>query len=300
MIIDSHMHLAKTEGFGAATYASYGMSFPKETTDLDFLVSRMKSIGIEKAVAMGQAMERIFDTSFGEEYVLEGHRRFPDFFIPFCSVEALDKGDRFNKKSLDHLEKSVLEEGCRGVLLAPPFGHYHSNVNAAYPFYEFAQRHDVVVQFHHSAQIGKAILAPIKYTRMEDLNDLVLDFPEMKIVIEHLGYPWTEPLLTLMATDKNLYTDLAMCYDRRMWTTWNLILAKEYGVLDRVMFASDFVACNFDLFTDDPAKDISKWIHFVQKDLNEICKGSGWPTFTEDEIDGIMFRNAARLYCVEA
>jgi predicted TIM-barrel fold metal-dependent hydrolase len=298
VIIDSHMHLAKSEGFGAEAYAKYGMSFPKETTDIDYLVGRMKSIGIGKAVAMGQAMNRIFDTSFGEDWVLEGHRKHPDFFIPFCSVEAIDKGDRYNKPALEYLKKAVLEKGCKGVLLAPPFGHYHSNVNAAYPFYEFADEQGIVVQFHHSAQIGKAILAPTKYTTMFDLNDLVLDFPNMKIVIEHLGYPWSEHLFTLMATDENLWTDLAMCYDRRMWTTWNLILAKEYGVLHRIMFASDFVACNFDLFTDDPAKDIGKWIDFVRKDLNEICRGSGWPLFTEAEIDGLLYKNAAKLYRV--
>ncbi len=298
MIIDSHMHLAKSEGFSEKTYGHYGMSYPKETTDIDFLVERMKSIGIVKAVAMGQAMERIFDTSFGEDWVIEGYKKHPEFFIPFCSVEAIDKGDRFNRKSYEYLQKAILENGCRGVLLAPPFGHYHSNAAQAYPFYEFALEHNVVVQFHHSAQIGKAILAPTKYTTMFDLNDLVLDFPDMKIVIEHLGYPWTEHLLTLMATDENLYTDLAMCYDRKYWTTWNLLMAKEYGVLSRVMFASDFVATNFDYFKEDPAADISKWIDFMMKELNQICTKSGWPLFTEDEIDGIMFKNAARLYQV--
>lgn len=296
MIIDSHMHLAKSEGFSAETYGKYGMSFPEETTDIDFLVDRMKSIGIEKAVAMGQAMNRIFDTSFGEDWVLEGYQKHPDFFIPFCSVEAIDKGGRFNREMYEYFKRTVLENEIQGVLLAPPFGHYHSNDPATYPFYEFAQDHDIVVQFHHSAQIGKAILAPTKYTKLFDLNDLVIDFPDMKIVIEHLGYPWSEHLFTLMATDENLYTDLAMLYDRKMWTTWNLIIAKEYGVIDRIMFASDFVACNFDLFTEDPAKDIKKWIDFVQKDLNEICQKSGWPLFTKEEIDGIMFRNAARLY----
>ncbi len=296
MIIDAHMHLAKSENFSEKTYGYFDMTYPDETTDIDFLVSRMKSIGINKAVAMGQSMERIFDTSFGEEWVQEGFAKHPDFFIPFCSVEALDKIGRFNKKAFEYLKDAVENNNCKGVLFAPPFGHYHSNDKAAYPFYEYADEKNIIVQFHHSAQIGKPILAPTKYTTMFDLNDVIIDFPDLKINIEHLGYPWTEHMITLMATSENLYTDMAMCYDRKISTAWNLILAKEYGVIDKVMFASDFVARNFDMFTDDPAVDIGRWIDYVRNDLNEICKNSGWTLFTEDEIDGMLFKNAARLY----
>lgn len=299
MVIDAHMHLATKEGFSAETYGKYEMSYPEETTDIDYLVERLKKAGICKAVAMGQAMTRIFDTSFGEEYVLECYKKYPDFFIPFCSVEAVDKSGRFNKKDYEYLKKAVLENGCKGVLLAPPFSHYHSNVNAAYPFYEFADENDIVVQFHHSAQIGKSLLAPAEYTSLYDLNDIVLDFPNLRINVEHLGYPWTEQLLTQMATDKNLYTDLAMCYDRKISTVWNLILAKEYGVLGQVMFATDFVACNFDCFGEDPETDVSRWIDFVSTEMNEICKNCGWTLFTEDEIEGILYKNAARLHKIK-
>lgn len=299
MIIDAHMHLAKSSGFSAETYGKYGMSFPEKTTDVDFLVESYRRAGVEKAVAMGQAMRRIFDTSFGEEYVMECYHKYPDFFIPFCSVEAVDKGGRFNKNDFEYLKRAVLENGCRGVLMAPPFSHYHSNVNAAYPFYEFADEQGIVVQFHHSAQIGKAILAPAEYTSLYDLNEIVLDFPNLRLNVEHLGYPWAEQLFTQMATDENLYTDLAMCYDREVSTVWNLVLAKEYGVIGQVMFATDFVACNFDCFGADPYDDVTRWTEYVTKKINGICKASGWPLFTGEEIDGIMYKNAARLHRIQ-
>ena len=75
-----------------------------------------------------------------------------------------------------------------------------------------------------------------------------------------------------------------------------MVLAKETGVLDRVMFATDFVAANNDLFGPDPTKDILEWVDLVQNGMNKICKQSGWPTFTEKEIMGILHDNAARLY----
>jgi predicted TIM-barrel fold metal-dependent hydrolase len=295
MIIDSHLHLARKENFDKATHDSLKMNIP-ENTEIDQLVSWLKAAGVFNAVVMGQDMTRIWNTSFGEDYVCAVFERFPDFFIPFASAEPLDKANRFNINALNYVKKAVVEYGFKGILLTPPYGQYMSNDKAVYPFYEFAQDKGVVIQYHHSAQMGPAILAPLKYTNMFNLNDVIIDFPDLKIVVEHIGYPWSENLFVLMGNSKNLYTDLAMTFKRPTWLTWNLVLAKEYGVIDRVMYASDYVAANFDLVSADPVKDFIAWTDFIRYDLNKRCRNSGWPEFTQDEIDGILWKNAARLY----
>ena len=127
-------------------------------------------------------------------------------------------------------------------------------------------------------------------------SDVTFDFPYMKIVVEHIGYPFSEYLFTMMVNDENLWTDLAMLYRRPVWMTWNMVMAKELGVLDRIMFASDFVATNNDLFGPEPTQDLLSWIDLVRNGMNRICKDSGWPQFTEKEINGILYDNAARLY----
>jgi len=298
MVIDSHMHLIRRKYFDEETYNRLQLKLPTDT-DIDDLVKWMKEAGVVKAVAMGQDMTRIWNTTFGEDYVFEVYKKYPDFFIPFASVEPLDKANRFNKEAYEYFVRAVDEYGAKGLLLTPPYGQYMSNDKTVYPFYEFAQERGIVVQYHHSAQMGPAILAPTKYAQMVNLNDVIIDFPDLKLVVEHIGYPWSENLFVLMTNDKNLYTDLAMTYKRPMWLTWNLVLAKEYGVIDRVMYASDFVATNYDLFSANPAEDFKEWINFVRFGLNEICTRCGWPTFTEEEIEGILFKNAARLYNIE-
>jgi predicted TIM-barrel fold metal-dependent hydrolase len=245
---------------------------------------------------MGQDMTRIWNTSFGESNVVDCVKKYPDFFIGFCSLEPLDKANRFNQAAFDHLQRSISEYGLRGVLLTPPYGQYYANDPCCYPFYEEALRRNIVVQFHHSAQMGPAILCPTKYADPYRMNDLIVDFPNLKIVVEHIGYPWSEHLFVMMANDQNLWTDLAMMYGRPMKTVWSLVLAREYGVLDRVMYASDFVSSNYDLFSANPANDFLKWIEFVKTGMNGICQRCGWPCFTQEEIDGILGKNAARLY----
>lgn len=295
MIIDSHMHLIDSKQFDKATYDALGQTIPNDT-NLEQLISWMKAAGIEKCVCMGQDMHRIWHSEFGENAVKDAFAKHPEFFIPFCSVEPIDSAGRFNQKNYDYFVDMITNYNYRGVLFTPPYGQFNSNDRAVYPFYEFAQANDIVVQYHHSAAGGPTVLAHTKYVRMENLNDVTFDFPNMKKVVEHIGYPFSEYLFTMMVNDKNLWTDLAMLYHRPIWLTWNMVMAKELGVLDRVMFASDFVAASNDLFSDNPTQDLLNWIDLVRFEMNNICKKSGWPTFTEAEINGILHDNAARLY----
>jgi len=295
MVIDSHMHLIRKKNFDKETYNRLNMKLP-EDTPLEDLVGWLQEAGVSKAVVMGQDMTRIWKTTFGEEYVVQAIKRYPDFFVGLASLEPLDEYNRFNKEAFDYFEKAITEYRLKGVLLTPPYGQYYSNDKTVYPFYEKALEYDVVVQFHHSAQMGPAILAPTKYADLFRLNDVIVDFPDLKIVVEHLGYPWSEHLFVLMANDKNLWTDLAMMYDRPMKVAWSLILAKEYGVINRVMYASDYVCYNYDVFSDKPAEDFKRWINFIKTDLNKIYGRCGWPLFSPEEIEGILWKNANRLY----
>lgn len=295
MIVDSHMHLIRKKNFDLQTYDRLKLKLP-EDTPIEDLIGWMKEAGVVKAVAMGQDMTRIWKTTFGEEYLLDVVKKYTDFFIGLASLEPLDPYNRFNRAAFEYFERAITEHGSKGVLLTPPYGQYYSNDKTVYPFYELAQDKEVVVQFHHSAQMGPAILAPTKYADLFRLNDIIVDFPDLKIVVEHIGYPWSEHLFILMANDKNLWTDLAMMYERPMKLVWSLVLAKEYGVVDRVMYASDYVCYSYDLFSENPANDFKRWIHFVKMGMNEICERCGWPLFSQDEIDGILWKNANRLY----
>jgi len=50
------------------------------------------------------------------------------------------------------------------------------------------------------------------------------------------------------------------------------------------------------VFSDNPGDDMKKWIDLIRNGINRIAKKSGWPTFSLDEIDGILYKNAARFY----
>ena len=101
-----------------------------------------------------------------ENYIQEAYEKYPDFIIPFASVEPIDKINRFNQAAFDKFEEDVLNNRIRGVLFTPPCGHYNANDKTVYPFYQLAQKHGIVVQYHHSAMSEcPPYFAPMKYYR---------------------------------------------------------------------------------------------------------------------------------------
>lgn len=244
-------------------------------------------------------MSRIWNSSCGEDYVLECVRKYPKLFIALASVEPINRGGRFNKLGLRYFEKAVKEYDFKGILFTPPYGQYSSDDPQVYPFYEKAVELGVVVQFHHCAHPGSISMAPFKYINPQSLNNVLIDFPRMKVVAEHLNYPWYDELFFMMKSCPNLYADLSLTYDRPITLTWNLIKAKEMGVINKIMYASDYWVAGSGVLSERPEEDMKRWIEFIRTGLNKVASKSGWPTFTREEIDGILYKNAAKLYGID-
>jgi predicted TIM-barrel fold metal-dependent hydrolase len=292
MIIDSHLHLLQQKNFKSSALKDLTSDTPIET-----LIRWLKNAGIKKAVIMGQEGSRIWHYSFGEDYVLECYKKYPDLFIALASVEPIGSYGKFNKSALKYFVKAVREYGFKGILLTPPYGYYRSDDPQVFPFYEKATELDAVVQFHHCASLGSpAHHAPFEYTNPVSLNNVLINFPQMKVVVEHINYPWYEELFFMMASDKNVYADLAMTYHLQTILAWNLVKAKEYGVIDRIMYASDYCVAGHGVFSNNPGEDMKKWIELIRNGINVILKNCGWPLLTKEEIEGILYKNAARLY----
>lgn len=111
-----------------------------------------------------------------------------------------------------------------------------------------------------------------------------------------MGNPNCEQLFTLMVSDSNLYADTAMLYHRPLLLTWYLEMAKEYDVINRIMYASDYWVAGQGVFSNNPAKDMIGWINTLKYEVNKIAQRSGWPLFSQQEIEGILWKNAAEFH----
>ena len=295
-IIDGHTHMyqkhAKIDNLKKSVKDIEGF-------DINSLLRRLDEIGVSRFQTMSQSMERVRGMWLGSNALsAELHQLAPTRIISFAAAEPLDAQDHLNTAQLAELNELVTEKDVKGFLLTPGYGHYYSNDKRIYPFYEKAIELDIAIYFHHSHQFGPPGNCPLKYCQITLLDDLTIDFPELRFDVEHMGYPWTEELLCIMARSPNVYTDFAMFIDpyigrgRRQLLARNLAMAREYGVLDRVFYGSDYVGENVDEYIALLQREIA----YIKEGLNRDLEVQGYAPLTGEDINGFLSENVLRFW----
>jgi len=70
------------------------------------------------------------------------------------------------------------------------------------------------------------------------LDEVALDFPELRIVAGHIGHPWTDEMIGVAWKHDNVYIDTS-AYLPRYYPQQLLQFMQSYGA-DKVMFGSNF------------------------------------------------------------
>jgi uncharacterized protein len=110
-----------------------------------------------------------------------------------------------------------------------------------------------------------------------------LKFPKLRMLIAHMGHPWIAETLVLIRKHPHFYTDISALY-YRPWQFYNaLVLAMEYGVLDKLLFGTDYP------FTT-PASTIA-----ALKKVNEMAAGTNMPRIPEAKIEEMIHRDSLPL-----
>lgn len=149
-------------------------------------------------------------------------------------VGCVDPNDPGAKEELER----AAGLGLRGLKLSPPYQGFHPHSDAAWEIYELADRLGLFLMFHQGWVFHPKC-------SLKDANPILLDevagaFPEMKMIIAHLGAPWVWETAAVMRRRKNVLTDVSARI-RRPWELYNgLMAAIDYQVIDRVVFGSDF------------------------------------------------------------
>jgi predicted TIM-barrel fold metal-dependent hydrolase len=312
MIVDAHVHLYDDgwipkpflRGLGqvvAANMARETGEFPDPDQLAEGAVSQLKDP--EGSALIADMDEAAVDVSliFPVDYALATDE--PSSGTPEC-VPIAEQNHIFGKIAEAHgnrlfylvgvdprrkdavalLEKGVAEQGARGLKLHSTAGFYPDDP-VCYPLYRKAQELDVVVLFHTGTQP-----APMKakFSRPICVDGVAADFPDLKIVMAHVGHCWWEEALALAGTKWNLYVD---------FSGWQRVFihspSKFYGMLRtaldeigpwRVMYGTD----NPYLKLMFPSRD---WVNAVRAAVE-----SKEFSFSTEEIEILMGAAAAKLF----
>jgi predicted TIM-barrel fold metal-dependent hydrolase len=290
MIIDIHTHVGiYKEHFSESFARIFAEVFEGEPHELwtvkpEVFISDMDEADVDKIVIQGSDLTRVDPgTKIDDEYIYNTYvKKYPDRFIGFSGIQPINSAGRFSSERLAQFKKAITEYGFRGMKAHPCYSNYPPNDRTIYPFYQAANELKVPVLLH----MGSTGYTPANfdYGNPKYLDDVALDFPKLKICAAHMAYPWQKQLFGLMRKCRNIYTDISALCARPMELAWHLVLAKDYGLMDRVLWGTDYPVCN-----------PKKFIDWIKNDLNEIVNGCGWPTFSDQEINQILGENAIKF-----
>ncbi|MEJ2068650.1 MAG: amidohydrolase family protein, partial [Deltaproteobacteria bacterium] len=110
------------------------------------------------------------------------------------------------------------------------------NDKKAYPLYEAAQELNVPVLFHTGTQFHAG--TKIKYCRPLFVDEVAVDFPRLKLVIAHFGYPWWEEAMAVVRRNPFVYFNIAGWGPKHI--PKGVIQAANSYLKGKVLFGSDY------------------------------------------------------------
>ncbi|MGX1098744.1 putative TIM-barrel fold metal-dependent hydrolase [Amorphus sp. MBR-141] len=132
-----------------------------------------------------------------------------DIMIPFASIDPA-KG----RAGAREARRLVREFGVRGFKFHPTQQGFFPNDRAAYPLYEAIEEEGAITLFHTGqtgvgAGMRGGMGMRLKYSNPMHLDDVAVDFPDLKIILAHPSFPWQEEALSVATHKPNVYIDLS-------------------------------------------------------------------------------------------
>lgn len=133
------------------------------------------------------------------------------------------------------LERGVKEYGFRGAHIHPYGFGYRLNDAVYYPIYAKCCELNVPVfmQVGHSAE-----LMPSELGHPLLLDTIAIDFPDLRIVGMHTGWPWTEILIAMAWKHPNVYIGTS-AHAPRYWDPSLVRFINSRGQ-NKVVFGTDY------------------------------------------------------------
>jgi predicted TIM-barrel fold metal-dependent hydrolase len=234
----------------------------------------MDRAGIERsflvAVRCGDLRVR-GSTEIPYEKVHAAVKRYPHRFSGLAGIDPTR-----GIAGLKELDLAVKEYGFVGAHLYPHWFGQAPDAAIYYPYYARCAELGIpiMMQVGHCLVYQKDRRLP-SVGRPITLDRVAIDFPELTLIGIHLGYPWTEEMISVCTKHLNVYM-AGDAYAPKHWGTAAVHFANTFGQ-EKFMFGTDW-------WVIDPERAVEE-VH----DLN----------FREGSLRKIMRDNALRVFNIK-
>lgn len=272
MIVDCHTQLWDSKLVATGTIAAGGSAaLADETRHLDAVHP------VDRAIVLG-FKSRYLDAGISNQFVADYVKRYSAKLVGFAGIDPTDPG------VIDEIRVSHEELGLKGVTLSPSLQNFHPADTRAEMVYEECERRGLPIVFEHGQRNPAAKL---EFARPLLLDEVARDFPRLRIVVAHMGFPWVEETVVLLGKHQNVFSDVSGLLPKR-WLSYNALLsAYEYGVMDKLLFGSEF-----------PYRSPAQCIEALYS-LNQLVQGTNLAPIPREQLRGVVERDALALLGIE-
>lgn len=202
-------------------------------------------------------------------------RAHPDRLIGFMALHPHDPA------CMDEFERCRTDLGMRGIKLGANYQNFDPLEPRALAIYERAQRFGLPIMFHQGTSPVRE--APIKLAHPLLMDEVAIRYPDLKIIMAHVGHPWQVDTCVVIRKHPNVYADISANF-YRPYSLWEqLVKATEWNVMDKLLFGTDF-----------PVTTVQETIDGLRR-VNQIVEGTHLPRISEEAIEAIIHRDSLAL-----
>ena len=193
MLIDCHVHLNNY-------YTQDGETARPTEQNVTRLFDAMAAHGVDHSVVLTSYKVNVDRPSV--EHVLEILAHDPRTTV----IEGLRwRGD--SRSDLFHMEERIRDGFVKGIKLYPGYDKYAINDPSLEAVFRLAAKYDVPVMIHCGDTFARD--AKVRQAHPLLVDDVAVDYPDVRFVICHLGNPWFQDTAEVLYKNDNVYADIS-------------------------------------------------------------------------------------------
>lgn len=277
MIIDVHSHIWEYPRHFSDDFRQQARR-ARAGVEVDLTVrwedyQRSSVPGVRTVVFGGKA--RLSGLWVEDRHVADYVGQHPEELIGFLSLDPTQPGwER-------ELEEGHRELGLRGIKLMPMYAGFLPQDERLDPLWKYATKHQLPVLLHTGTTF--VAQAPLECTLPRHLDTVAIRFPEVRLILAHLGHPYEGECVVVIRKHPNVYADLSALHYRPYQLYHSLMLVQEYGVWDKVLFGTDYPFTNVRATIDG------------LRGLNRMLEGTQLPRLDEAALERLIHRDTLPL-----
>ncbi|WP_461199453.1 amidohydrolase family protein [Enterococcus sp. N249-2] len=208
-------------------------------TEMDLLKKQLGLAEIKQAWLMPEDCS--FDrgkAAISNEEIAQLTALAPELFVGFATA------DPRNPSAASVLRKAFIELDLQGFMVDTAKWKIYPNDERLYPLYQICSELGRPIIFHSGLSLESN--AHSKYAQPILFEEVLQEFPDVKMCFAHFGWPWHNETAALLIKYPNAYANTAMMYMGSSYQMMRQVFKQDFPLSalihnfpDKIMFGSD-------------------------------------------------------------